>query len=85
MPSGYIDFENNRAVIAALKRDGEVAFDAVYRHYYRGALCVLLAICGRIRRSGRNCSGHDALALGKQKYSDGRTELQDVDVYHRKE
>ena len=39
MPSGYIDFENNRAVIAALKRDGEVAFDAVYRHYYRG-LCV---------------------------------------------
>ena len=39
MPSGYIDFENNRAVVAALKRDGEVAFDAVYRHYYRG-LCV---------------------------------------------
>lgn len=39
MPSGYIDFENNRAVVAALKRDGEVAFNAVYRHYYRG-LCV---------------------------------------------
>lgn len=39
MPSGYIDFENNRAVVAALKRDGEVAFNAVYRHYYRGFVC----------------------------------------------
>ena len=34
-----IDFENNKEVVSALKQGGEAAFDAVYRHYFRG-LCV---------------------------------------------
>ncbi len=38
-----IDFEDNRAVVSALKTGGEAAFDAVYRHYYRG----LCAFCSQ--------------------------------------
>lgn len=38
-----IDFENNKAVVLALKTGGEAAFDAVYRHYFRG----LCAFCSQ--------------------------------------
>lgn len=34
-PSIYLDINNNKSVITALKAGEESVFDAVYRHYYR--------------------------------------------------
>ena len=75
----YLDINNNKSVITALKAGEEKVFDVVYRHYFR-RLC---AFCSQYV-AGRNrgdCTRNDDVAVGKSLHSYGRVDTQNTSFY----